>query len=190
MSRYPLFTIIVVLLMSLCGHQAYAQSEIMVRGKVTSRVDKGPLSGVEVYIFKTVGEGVYEYKRAEELYESGYVPEGLVNDVMSRKDGEYELTVPSTGSLLFYKHPFKPVLIKVRGRTHYDVVIEDTRTLDEVVVVEEGKKMTKKGRAVGFGNNFEVRNFPYFIKKEMMGEVESVGRSNARLVTQMFLTDA
>ena len=190
MSRYPLFTIIVVLLMSLCGHQAHAQSEIMVRGKVTSRVDKGPLSGVEVYIFKTVGEGVYEYKRAEELYESGYVPEGLVNDVMSRKDGEYELTVPSTGSLLFYKHPFKPVLVKVRGRTHYDVVIEDTRTLDEVVVVEEGKKMTKKGRAVGFGNNFEVRNFPYFIKKEMMGEVESVGRSNARLVTQMFLTDA
>ena len=173
-----------------CLAGLHAQSDILVTGRVSSSVDDGPLAGVEVYVFKTVGAGEYEYDRAKLMYETGYVPEGLVKNVMSRQDGEYEVTVPAYGSMLFYRHPFKPVFVKVRGRNRHDVVIEATQMITDAVVVEEGKKRTKKGKMVGFGNNYSVRNFPYFFDKEAVGEMESVMRTNSRLVAQAFLTSA
>ena len=48
-----------------------AQDEILVMGKVISTVDDEPLSGVEIYVFKTVGAGRYEYDRAMTMYENG-----------------------------------------------------------------------------------------------------------------------
>ena len=155
-----------------------------------NRVDKGPMAGVSIYIFKTVGDGVYEYKRAEQMYETGYVPEGLIREVMSQQDGMYEATLPSGGSLLFYKHPYKPVLVKVRGRNRHDVVIEGTRELKEAVLVEQGRKMTKKGKTVSYGDKFTVKDFPYFLDKTKMGEVEGIGKTNARLIAQVFITDS
>ena len=190
MRRSHLTIVLTLFVLLLGGARVYAQSDVLVSGRVTSSVDGGPMAGVEIYIFKTVGDGVYEYKRAEQMYESGYVPEGLVRDVMSRQDGEYELTVPIYGSLLFYKHPFKPVLVKVRGRNRHDVVIEATRVITDAVIVEEGKKTTKKGKVVAFGNKFAVKDYPYFIDRERLGDVEGAGRTNARMVTQMFLTNA
>ena len=189
LKRHLAFVMTFIVLL-IGGTMAHAQSDVLVSGRVTSSVDGGPMAGVEVYIFKTVGDGVYEYKRAEQMYESGYVPEGLVRDVMSRQDGEYELTVPMYGALLFYKHPFKPVLVKVRGRSRHDVVIEATRVITDALIVEEGKKVTRKGKVVGFGNKFTVKDFPYFIDVERLGDVQGAGRTNARLVTQMFLTNA
>lgn len=190
MLRRYLLLVSTCLALLLSGASAFAQSEVLVSGRVTSKSDKGPLAGTEIYIFKTVGDGLYEFDRAQQMYESGYVPEGLFKYVMSRQDGEYELTIPDSGSLIFYKHPFKPVFVKVRGRNNIDVVIDATRILDEATVVAEGKKMTKKGKVVGFGNKFAVKNFPYFIKKEKLGDVEGPGRTNARLVTQLFLINA
>lgn len=69
--------LLVTLLLSWVG--LHAQSEVLVTGKVTSSVDDGPLAGVEVYVFKTVGAGEYEFERAKLMYETGYVPEGLVD---------------------------------------------------------------------------------------------------------------
>ena len=181
---------LVCLALILSSGRLCAQSEILVTGKVSSSVDDGPLAGVEIYGFKTVGAGEYEYERAKLMYESGYVPEGLVKNVMSRQDGEYEITIPAYGALLFYRHPFKPVFVKVRGKIRHDVVIEATQVLADAMVVEEGKKRTKKGKAIGFGNNFSVKNFPYYFDKELIGEVEGVGKTNSRLVTQIFLTTA
>lgn len=190
MLRKYLIYVLVSFALLLGGARAFAQSDVLVSGRVTSSVDKGPLAGVEIYIFKTVGDGLYEFERAEQMYEGGYVPEGLFKYVMTRQDGEYELTVPMYGSLIFYKHPFKPVLVKVRGKNNINVVIEATRILDDAKVVAEGKKMTKKGKVVGFGNKFAVKNFPYFIKTDQLGDVEGPGRTNSRLVTQVFLTNA
>lgn len=180
----------VCLVLVLNAGRLSAQSEILVTGKVISSVDDGPLAGVEIYGFKTVGAGEYEYERAKLMYESGYVPEGLVKNVMSWQDGEYEITVPSFGSLLFYKHPFKPVFVKVHGKNKHNVVIEATQVLADAMVVEEGKKKTKKGKLVGFGNSFSVKNFPYYFEKELLGVVEGVGKTNSRLVAQAFLTSA
>ena len=180
--------LLVTLLLSWVG--LHAQSEVLVTGKVTSSVDDGPLAGVDVYVFKTVGAGEYEFERAKLMYETGYVPEGLVKNVMSRQDGEYEITVPAYGALIFYRHPFKPVLVKVRGKNRHDVVIEATQMITDAILVEKGKKQTKKGKVVGYGNNYAVKNFPYFFKMESMGEVESITRENSRLVTQMFLMTA
>ena len=190
MLRKYLIYVIVSFALFFSGAKAFAQSEILVTGRVSSSVDKGPLAGTEVYIFKTVGDGEYEYGRAMQMYEGGYAPEGLFKSVMSRQDGEYELTVPEYGALLFYKHPFKPVLVKVRGKNKINVVIEATRAIEDATIVAEGKKKTEKGKVVGFGNKFVVKNFPYYIKKDVLGDVQGPGRTNTRLVAQMFLTNA
>ena len=182
--------IIICLAFLLSSGRLCAQSDILVIGKVSSTVDDGPMAGVEIYGFKTVGAGEYEYERAKLMYEAGYVPEGLVINAMSRQDGEYEITIPAYGSLIFYRHPFKPVFVKVRGKNRHDVVIEATHVLADAMVVEEGKKRTQKGKVVGYGNKFTVKNFPYFFDKELIGEVEGVGKTNSRLVTQVFLTTA
>lgn len=180
----------VVAALSLYRVDLFAQSDILVTGRVTSSVDDGPMAGTRIFIFKTEAEGAYEFQRAMAMYEQDYLPEGLCRDVLSQQDGEYELKVPSTGSILFYHHPFKPVLVRVKGKIRHNVVIKATRTLKDATVVAEGKKMVKKGRVYGFGNNFAVKNFPYFIDVSRLGEVEGPGKTNARLVAQVFLVNS
>ena len=76
MLRRYLLLVSTCLALLLSGASAFAQSEVLVSGRVTSKSDKGPLAGAEIYIFKTVGDGLYEFDRAQQMYESGYVPEG------------------------------------------------------------------------------------------------------------------
>lgn len=190
MAYRRLICAFIVSVLSFGRAEVFAQSEVLVTGRVTSSVDDGPMSGTRIFIFKTEAEGVYEFQRAMSMYEQDYLPEGLCRDVLSQDDGEYELTVPSTGSLLFYHHPFKPVLVKVKGKKRHNVVIKATRTIVDATIVAEGKKMVRKGKVYGFGNNFSIKDFPYFIDNSKLGEVEGAGKTNARLVAQMFLVNS
>lgn len=166
-----------------------AQEEILVTGNVTSTVDGGPLSGTKIFIFKTVGEGNAEYKRALETYETFYQPDGTYAWEASQSDGYYELKVPSGGSLLFYQFPFKPVLEKVKGRSTINVKIEATTVLDDALLVEEGKKKTKKGRPVALGKYYSFEE-AYYFDEEKMGEVEGIGKTNARLISQVYIVNS
>ena len=102
MAYRRLICALIVAVLSFGRAEIFAQSDVLVTGRMTSSVDDGPMSGTRIFIFKTEAEGAYEFQRAMSMYEQDYLPEGLCRDVLSQEDGEYELTVPSTGSLLFY----------------------------------------------------------------------------------------
>ena len=92
-----------------------AQDEILVMGKVISTVEDEPLSGVQIFVFKTVGAGKYEYDRAMQMYEGGYVPEGAMREERSMTDGTFEFNAQPGGALIFYQFPFKPVFVKINN---------------------------------------------------------------------------
>ena len=161
-------------------------------GKVVSEVDDEPLSAVVIYAFKTVGAAEVEYKRAMDSFNNDmeYFPEGAAIDYRSMSDGTYEFTAQANGALLFYHSPFKPVLVKIKGRNEIPVVkIEATIVLDEATLLEEGKKKTKKGKPVAHGNTYSIEEYYYF-DMDRMGEVNGIGKTNARLVSQMYLTNS
>lgn len=167
-----------------------AQDEILVMGKVISTVDDEPLSGVEIYVFKTVGAGRYEYDRAMTMYENGYVPEGAFREERSMADGTYEFNAQGGGSLLFYQFPFKPVFVKIGGKNKIPTVkIEATTVLDEATLTEEGKKKTKKGKPVAHGNSFSITEHYYFDTSNA-GNVEGLGKEIARMVTQVYVVNS
>ena len=172
------------------GVSAFAQDEVLVMGNVISSVDDSPLPGVEIFVFKTVAAGQQEYARALEMFEGGYVPEGGYISKYNMQDGSFEFNAQANGSLIFYKFPFKPVYVKIRGRNKIPTVtIEATTVLDEAMLEEEGVKKTRKGKPVAHGNSFKI-NENYYFDKERMGEVEGVGKTNSRLVSQVFIVNS
>ena len=183
--------VFIIYMLVLSALSATAQ-EIIVMGRVVSTVDDEPLGGVVIYAYKTVGAGEYEYKRAMEAFENemDYVPESAVADYRSMPDGSYEFTAQADGSLMFFHYPFKPVFVKIKGKNEIPVVkIEATTVLDEATLQAEGKKKTKKGKPVAHGNSFSIEEYYYF-DQERMGEVNGVGKTNARLISQVYLTNS
>lgn len=181
--------IISMLLLAVLGARA---QEIIVMGKVVSTVDDEPLSGVVIFAFKTVGAAEYEYKRAMDAFksETEYWPEGAFIDYRTMADGTYEFNAQANGALLFYHSPFKPELLKIKGKNELPLVkIEATTVLDEATLFEEGKKKTKKGKPVAHGNAFSIEEYYYF-DEERMGEVNGVGKTNARLISQVYITNS
>ena len=119
----------------------------MVKGRVISTVDDEPLSGVRIYVFKTVGAGQAEFQRSLTMYETFYQPEGAFVDYRTMADGTYEFFAQPNGSIIFYHFPFKPVFVKIKSRENIPTIeIEATTVLDASNLVEEGKKKTKKGK--------------------------------------------
>ncbi|MDR3060875.1 MAG: SusC/RagA family TonB-linked outer membrane protein, partial [Dysgonamonadaceae bacterium] len=95
---------------------AMAQSNVKVRGIVKSSVDDTPLIGVSV------------------------IQTGTSNGTVTDLDGNYELTVPVGSELQFsYLGYASKQMVVTAGKTVYDVVLEeDTRALDEVIVIGYG----------------------------------------------------
>ena len=170
--------------------ELWAQSETTVVGRVTSSVDGSPMAGVYVFSFKTLAEAKAEYKVASELYQLGYSPD-YFKDIRTLMDGTYEVTLPISGGIIFYKHPYKPVLAAVKGQSSIDVVIEATRELPEVEVVGEAKQLRDPviEEETVIGNTY-TKKFRYDFEKERIGEVVGVGRTNARLITQVYIVKA
>ena len=183
--------LILIYILLLSAFTAGAQ-EILVMGKVVSTVDDEPLSAVVIYAFKTVGAGEVEYKAAMDAFENDmdYVPESAVADYRTMPDGTFEFTAQANGSLMFYHYPFKPVFVKIKGKNEIPLVkIEATTVLDEATLFEEGKKKTKKGKPVAHGNSFSIEEYYYF-DESRMGEVNGIGKTNARLISQVYLTNS
>ena len=105
----------------LCSAIGYAQNNVKVSGTVADNTGE-PLLGVSVVV-------------------KGAVSMGTVTDM----EGKYSLTVPSTGSVLQFSYlGYTTQEITVGSRTEINVtLLEDTKTLDELVVVGYGT-MRKK----------------------------------------------
>jgi TonB-linked SusC/RagA family outer membrane protein len=100
---------------------AIAQNEVKVKGTVVSNVDGYPLIGVNV------------------------LQKGTMNGVITDLYGNFELTVP-VGSLLEFSYIgcITQTVTVVAGKTTYDVtLVEDSQSLDEVVVVGYGVQKKK-----------------------------------------------
>ena len=148
------------------------------------------MQGTTVYAFSSVSIGLHERDLAEAAYETGgYQPE--YPHVYSYADagGYFEVEVSPKGYLIFYKFPYKPVCVKVNSRGEINVEIEATQELEESSVTVEAKKKTKKGKPVMHGNSLDMPVYYYF-KEDMLGAVQGLGKSNARLVAQAYITNA
>ena len=188
-----LLIIISLLLISASG--LWAQG-IYVTGRLTSSVDGSPIVRARIYVFKTVGEGKEFYELALRDYESqGFFDPAaydmLVREFSSLEDGSYEATnVMEKGSIVYLPDPFKPIFEKVSGREEINVVVEATQMLDESVTMADRKKKTKKGTKPKMtGKSINMTRY-YYLKKEKMGEVEGVGKTNARLVAQAYIVNS
>lgn len=180
--------IISLLLASVLG--ARAQDKILVTGTVSSSVEGVSMQGTRIYAFSSVKIGLHERDRIEMDYESGgYMPEYNFVESIADASGYYEVQVPPGGYLIFYKFPYKPVCVKVNGRDEHNVEIEATQELDESTVSVEAKKKTKKGKPVMHGNTLDMPVYYYF-NEDMMGAVEGLGKTNARLVAQAYIINS
>ena len=190
MVRRLLYILLVAISCLLSVDGAMAQSETMVIGKVTSSVDDSPMAGVYVFTFKTVGEAKAEYRIASDSYEMGYMPE-FFKDIRTAFDGTYEATLPVNGAIIFYKHPYKPVMVQVKGQSKINVSIEATQELPEVEVIGEAKNLKddviEEEMVIG---NLYTKKMRYEFKKDLLGAVDGIGKTNARLVSQVYVVRA
>ena len=132
MKRFFLLIALLVFSVFYAGAQ-----EIRVMGKVVSTVDDGPLDGVYIWVFKTVGAGKAEHNIALDLFnqEMEYPGPAVGRDERSMADGTYNFVAEAGGSLIFHLPPFKPVFVPIKGRNELPVVkIEATTVLDDSMV--------------------------------------------------------
>lgn len=189
MRHYLTYILALLTAVLFLSGKAYAQSETMVIGTVTSSVDDSPMAGVMVFTFKTVGEARAEFKLAEQSYEMGYMPE-FFKDVRTAFDGTYEVTLPMSGAIIFYKHPFKPKLEIVGNRSKINVTIEATRELEaseKIETYDVTDAVIEEEMVIG---NLYTKKFRYDFNKDMLGAVEAVGKTNARLISQVYVVKA
>ncbi|MBR2128161.1 MAG: hypothetical protein IJ940_04760 [Bacteroidales bacterium] len=182
----------VFILMLLVSASALRAQEIRVMGKVVSTVDDGPLGGVYIWVFKTVGAGNVEYKAASEMFdnEMEYAGPAVGRYEMTMEDGTFNFVAEAGGALLFHLPPFKPVFVPIKGRNNIPTVkIEATTVLDDALLIEDGMKKTRKSKPVVYGNRIESPIYYYF-DEEMLGAVKGVGKENARFVVQSFVVNA
>lgn len=176
--------------MLLASVAAMAQDKIYVSGEITSEATDEPLQYVLAYVYNTVAEGKDAYEEAKAMFDSNseWLPD---KDYQTMTDpaGFYEVLVPDDGSIVFYRAPFEPVFISVRGKKKINLQINATEVLDKAEVQAEGKKKTRKDKIVQFGKVVQIQKYYYF-DSERMGTVEKLGKTNARLVAQMFVVSA
>lgn len=190
MRRFLIIFLGLILSGLLSRTDVFAQSETIVVGRVTSSVDGAPMAGVHVFTFKTMAEAKAEYKVASDSYQMGYMPD-FFKDIRTDMDGTYEVTIPMNGGIIFYRHPYKPILISAKGQSTINVVIEATRELPEVEVIGEAKQLTDPviEEETVIGNTY-TKKLRYQFDRSRLGEINGVGRTNARLITQVFVMKA
>lgn len=160
-------------------------------GTITSEANDAPLQYVQVFAYNTVAEGRDAYLEAKAYFDQSmsWVP---TKDFIALSDpsGYYEVrAVPNNGSLLFYLDPYEPVFVQVKGKKKINVEIDATQMLDEAELVAEGGKELREEETVVFGKEINIKRI-YDFDLDRMGEIEKLGKTNARLVAQMFVVNA
>lgn len=168
-----------------------AQEKIIVMGEIKSEANDDPLQYVQVFAYNTVAEGRDAYNEAKAYFDQKM---SWVSDkqyaALSDPSGSYEVSsVPANGSLLFYLDPYEPVFVQIKGKKKINVKIEATQMLDEAELVAEGGKALREEETVVFGKTINIKKV-YDFDMERLGEIEKLGKTNARLVAQMFVVNA
>lgn len=183
-----LLNIIALLICSVLS--VMAQDKILVMGEITNKANDEPLNYVQVFTYNTVAEGRDAYNESKAYFDQkmSWVSEKQYA-ALSNASGYYELTVPDNGALLFYLDPYEPVFVQVKGKKKINVKIEATQMLDEATLMAEGGKTLREEETIVYGKTINIKKI-YDFDLERMGEVEKLGKTNARLVAQMFVVNA
>ena len=102
---------------------------------------------------------------------------GTTNGIITDFDGNFELNVPADASLTFSFIGYKTQTVAVKGRKSISVVLqEDTKTLDEVVVVGYGtmKKSDISGAVTTVNQEAVMRRIPQNIGQALQGAAAGV----------------
>ncbi len=102
---------------------------------------------------------------------------GTTNGVISDFDGNFSLDVPSNAKLSFSFIGYKTQTVSVNGKTSLSVVMqEDSKTLDEVVVVGYGtmKKSDISGAVTTVNQEAVMRRIPQNIGQALQGAAAGV----------------
>ena len=102
---------------------------------------------------------------------------GTTNGIITDFDGNFELNVPADASLTFSFIGYKTQTVAVKGRKSISVVLqEDTKTLDEVVVVGYGtmKKSDISGAVTTVNQEAVMRRVPQNIGQALQGAAAGV----------------
>jgi TonB-linked SusC/RagA family outer membrane protein len=150
---------IIVFLVMNCLPAMAQQSNIRIRGVVTSNSDGQPLIGVSV------------------------VQKGSSNGVITELNGNYELTVPVGSTILFSYIGYASQEVNVAaGTTTYNILLkEDSQTLEEVVVVGYGvQKKSVVTAAVSRVTGAELdKGNPTNVQNALKGKVSGVQITSA-----------
>ena len=113
----------------------------------------------------------------EPLIGVNVVEVGTTNGVISDFDGNFSLDVPSNAKLSFSFIGYKTQTVSVNGKTSLSVVMqEDSKTLDEVVVVGYGtmKKSDISGAVTTVNQEAVMRRIPQNIGQALQGAAAGV----------------
>ncbi len=115
LHQYFMRVVIIVFGLFLIVTTAVSAQNVTVKGKIFDASTKESLPGVNIVI------------------------KGTVNGVISNFDGEYEISVPSKGSLLFSFIGYAAQEIAVNNRNRIDIsLVLESKELDEVVAIGYG----------------------------------------------------
>src|SRR5574344_629016 len=84
-------------------------------------------------------KGVVRDSNGEPIPGANVLQQGSTNGTITDFDGNYSLNVPSNAKLVFSFIGYKNIILDVSGKKILDVSLkEDTKTLDEIVVIGYG----------------------------------------------------
>ena len=194
MKRYLIIITLVISSLFVCNSEAAAQEFITVKGKITGMSDLNTgLGRVSIYYYKTVDEATYFYYEAIDKFQEKkmndfYQANGQGN-FLSRDNGNFETTyVDPFGALLFIYGSYEPVLVEINARTYIDVEINDLEKIkDATLVAETEKKANPRVKKPVDSGGHHTTAWRYTFSADKLGTIEKIGRTNARLVTQMYV---
>ena len=173
--------------------RADAQTQIEVSGTIVKASDpKSAMPDVEILTFDNIARANDEYKAILEKYESsGSAQPSITQYTFAETNGSYSVSVADNGAIIFVNYFHKPVLELVKGRKKINVKINDSSQLDIITIegdhIERKDPVIEEEMVVG---NMYSKKMVYYFNKDLLGEVEGVGMTNARLVSQVYVVRA
>ena len=193
MRRYLISIIFVISSLVAFNSEVVAQELIIVKGRVTGLSDPNTgLGGVSIYYYKTVDEATFFFYDALDKYQEKKMSDfKKANDsnFLSRDNGSFETTkIDPYGALLFIYSSYEPVLVEINGKTNIDVEINDLEKIKETIVVgdSEVKANPRLKKPVDMEGH-HTTSWRYTFSADKLGMIEKIGRTNSRLITQMYV---
>ena len=195
MRHYITYILVFVAVALLPFGRAEAQDQIVVTGKIVKASDGTPFSiddGIEILAYDNIIRAQDEYKNLlKEFEENEKCQPSITQYNNPNADGSYEVSVADNGAILFVHYFNKPVLEIVKGRKRINVKINDQNALNTASVY--GKQIVNKDPVIEeemvVGNQYS-KKMVYYFNKDMLGEIEGIGMTNARLVSQVYVVRA